>query len=56
MYARHMSATAWADGTQRAETCIRRVLYNDPAMGIFRHNDAGYEKAKENINTFDLNF
>jgi urocanate hydratase len=55
-YSQHAGMVVLADGTQRAETCIRRVLYNDPAMGIFRHNDAGYEKAKENINTFDLNF
>jgi len=27
---------------------LKRVLYNDPAMGVFRHADAGYEKAIEN--------
>jgi urocanate hydratase len=45
-----------ADGSERAEACIRRVLYNDPAMGIFRHNDAGYPKAQENMKTFNLDF
>jgi urocanate hydratase len=43
-----------ADGTDRAETCLKRVLYNDPAMGIFRHADAGYEKAEEWAKRFDL--
>jgi urocanate hydratase len=37
-----------ADGTDRADECLKRVLYNDPAMGVFRHADAGYEKALEN--------
>ncbi len=55
-YSQHAGMVVLADGTERAEACIRRVLYNDPAMGIFRHNDAGYEKAKENMNTFDLVF
>jgi urocanate hydratase len=32
------------------------VLYNDPAMGIFRHNDAGYAEAEENMRIFDLGF
>ena len=34
------------DGTVRAEKCIKRVLHNDPAMGVFRHNDTGYDIAK----------
>jgi len=55
-YSQHAGMVVVADGSERAEACIRRVLYNDPALGIFRHNDAGYEKAKENLNTFDLNF
>ncbi len=36
-----------ADGTERADRCIRRVLWNDPAMGVFRHADAGYDIARE---------
>jgi urocanate hydratase len=24
---------------------LKRVLYNDPAMGVFRHADAGYDEA-----------
>jgi len=55
-YSQHAGMVVLADGTQRAENCIRRVLYNDPALGIFRHNDAGYEKARKNMTTFDLGF
>jgi urocanate hydratase len=45
-YSQHAGMVVLADGTDRAERCIRRVLYNDPAMGIFRHADAGYDEAK----------
>ena len=55
-YSQHAGMVIVADGTDRAETCIRRVLFNDPAMGIFRHNDAGYPQAQENIETFHLGF
>ena len=55
-YSQHAGMVVLADGTERAESCIRRVLYNDPALGIYRHNDAGYEKAQENIRSFDLGF
>jgi urocanate hydratase len=36
-----------ADGSERADRCIARVLWNDPALGVFRHADAGYESARE---------
>jgi len=55
-YSQHAGMVVVADGTQRAENCIRRVLYNDPAMGIFRHNDAGYSEAIENMEHFKLGF
>lgn len=55
-YSQHAGMVVVADGTERAEACIRRVLYNDPAMGIFRHNDAGYEKAVSNMTAFNLKF
>ncbi len=45
-YSQHAGQVVLADGTARAEECIRRVLYNDPAMGIFRHASAGYPKAR----------
>lgn len=53
-YSQHAGMVVLADGTDRAEDCIRRVLYNDPAMGIFRHHDAGYDKATEVGNEHDL--
>lgn len=46
-YSQHAGMVIVADGTDRAERCLRRVLYNDPALGIFRHADAGYEIALE---------
>lgn len=44
-YSQHAGMVLLVDGTERAEKCIRRVLYNDPALGIIRHADAGYERA-----------
>jgi urocanate hydratase len=46
-YSQHAGMVVLADGTNRAAECLRRVLHNDPAMGIFRHTDAGYDKAAE---------
>ncbi len=53
-YSQHAGMVVLADGTDRAEKCIRRVLYNDPAMGIFRHSDAGYEEAQVIAEKFGL--
>jgi urocanate hydratase len=36
-----------ADGTDDAEQRLKRVLRNDPGIGVIRHADAGYELAKE---------
>jgi urocanate hydratase len=33
------------DGTDAAAKRIERVLWNDPATGVYRHADAGYEDA-----------
>ena len=46
-YSQHSGVVIVADGTERADRCIERVLWNDPAMGVFRHADAGYESARE---------
>jgi len=46
-YSQHAGMVVLADGSERAAECLQRVLYNDPAMGVFRHADAGYSKAKE---------
>ena len=53
-YSQHAGMVVLADGTERAAICLKRVLYNDPAMGIFRHTDAGYEKAEEWADKFKL--
>jgi len=36
-----------ADGTEEAARRLERVLWNDPATGVIRHADAGYEIAVE---------
>ncbi len=43
----HAGQVTVADGTPLAGEKIRRVLTNDPAMGVIRHVDAGYERAEE---------
>ncbi|WP_183567910.1 urocanate hydratase [Mucilaginibacter sp. SP1R1] len=53
-YSQHAGMVVLADGTERADTCLKRVLHNDPAMGIFRHADAGYNKAQEWADKFGL--
>ncbi|SDG57993.1 urocanate hydratase [Mucilaginibacter sp. P19] len=53
-YSQHAGMVVLADGSHRAATCLKRVLYNDPAMGIFRHTDAGYDKAVEWADKFGL--
>ncbi|WP_343667548.1 urocanate hydratase [Chitinophaga sp.] len=53
-YSQHAGMVVLADGTDRAATCLQRVLFNDPALGIYRHADAGYEKAQEVATQFDL--
>jgi urocanate hydratase len=46
-YSLHAGMVIVADGTEAAERRLERVLTADPAMGIFRHADAGYELAIE---------
>lgn len=46
-YSQHSGQVIVADGTDAAAKRLKRVLNTDPAMGIFRHLDAGYEEAKE---------
>jgi len=53
-YSLHAGMVIVADGTQEAEERLKRVLHNDPAMGILRHTDAGYEDAAENSRKFGL--
>ena len=53
-YSQHAGMVILVDGTERAQRCIKRVLFNDPAMGIVRHADAGYDKAIEYRKKFNL--
>jgi urocanate hydratase len=44
-YALHAGQVTVADGTDEGEVRVTTVLRNDPATGVIRHADAGYEKA-----------
>jgi len=46
-YSQHAGMVIVADGTQEAAERLERVLTNDPATGVMRHADAGYEEAIE---------
>ncbi len=46
-YSLHAGQVTVADGTEMMEKRIERVLTTDPGMGIVRHVDAGYEKARQ---------
>ncbi|MEC7840129.1 MAG: urocanate hydratase [Chlamydiota bacterium] len=46
-YAQHAGMVIVADGSVEAESRLKRVLHNDPAIGVIRHSDAGYEIAKQ---------
>src|SRR5947209_12595113 len=46
-YSLHAGQVTVADGTDMMAKRIERVLTTDPGMGIIRHVDAGYERAKE---------
>jgi urocanate hydratase len=44
-YSQHAGQVIVADGTEAAARRISRVLTSDPAMGVLRHVDAGYDEA-----------
>jgi urocanate hydratase len=44
-YSQHAGMVIVADGTPEASRRIERVLWNDPATGVMRHADAGYDIA-----------
>ncbi|OSZ79901.1 urocanate hydratase [Chitinophagaceae bacterium IBVUCB2] len=54
-YSIHAGMVIVADGTADAEARLRRVLRNDPGMGVIRHADAGYELANETAKANNLN-
>ncbi|MEK6675616.1 MAG: urocanate hydratase [Planctomycetota bacterium] len=58
-YAIHAGQVIVADGTKEAALRLERVLTADPAMGVFRHVDAGYDEAiqtarERNVRAFGL--
>jgi urocanate hydratase len=44
-YAQHAGLVVVCDGSKEADARIARVLWNDPATGVMRHADAGYQDA-----------
>jgi urocanate hydratase len=46
-YSIHAGMVIVADGTEEAAVRLKRVLHNDPAMGVLRHMDAGYDIAQD---------
>jgi urocanate hydratase len=55
-YSIHAGMVIVADGTEDAEARLKRVLRNDPGMGVIRHADAGYDIAKETLKENGLDF
>jgi urocanate hydratase len=54
-YSQHAGVVIVADGTEAAAKRLSRVLFNDPASGVMRHADAGYETAVECAKRSGLN-
>ncbi|MEM7048790.1 MAG: urocanate hydratase [Acidobacteriota bacterium] len=45
-YSQHSGLVVCADGSEEADRRLERVLWNDPATGVMRHADAGYDIAR----------
>ena len=54
-FSQHSGVVIVADGTDEAGKRLGRVLFNDPATGVMRHADAGYELAQETAREVGLN-
>jgi len=54
-YSQHAGVVIVCDGSQAADERIARVLWNDPATGVMRHADAGYETAIRTARSKSLN-
>lgn len=55
-YSIHAGMVIVADGTADAEARLKRVLRNDPGMGVIRHADAGYDIALDTLRKSNLDF
>lgn len=53
-YSIHAGMVIVADGTEDAAKRLKRVLRNDPGLGVIRHADAGYDIAKDTARKFNL--
>lgn len=53
-YSIHAGMVIVCDGTTDADERLKRVLRNDPGIGVIRHADAGYELAKQTARKNDL--
>ena len=53
-YSIHAGMVIVADGTFEAEERLKRVLRNDPGLGVIRHADAGYDIAKDTARKHSL--
>jgi len=54
-FSQHSGMVIVCDGSKEADERLGRVLFNDPATGVMRHADAGYEIAKECATENNLN-
>ncbi len=54
-FSQHAGMVICADGTDDAARRLERVLWNDPATGVMRHADAGYQDAIDWAREKDLN-
>jgi urocanate hydratase len=53
-FSQHAGMVIVADGTPAAARRLERVLWNDPATGVMRHADAGYEIARDHARAMGL--
>ncbi len=53
-FSQHSGMVICCDGTEDADRRLQRVLWNDPATGVMRHADAGYEIAVDCANEHGL--
>ena len=54
-YSQHSGVVIVCDGSAESDEKLARVLFNDPATGVMRHADAGYDVAKASARTNGLN-
>ena len=54
-YSQHAGIAILADGSELSDEIIERTLWNDPASGVMRHADAGYDVAIRSARKHNLN-